>query len=199
MPFCPCILSFIPVVTCCSVVKYCLALWDSVDCSTPGSSVLHYLPEFAQIPCPLSRIPSNHHILCHPLLLLLSVFTSIRVFSSEFPLCIRWPKYWSLSFNISPSSKYSGLISFKIDWFAFLAVQGTLKNFLQHHSSKVSTVWCLVFFIVPPSHPYMTTGKTRGLTMWTFVGKVPVGVFFHSYFVWHYIVICTTVYLSICL
>ena len=158
-----------------------------MDCSMPGSSVLHYLPEFAQIPCPLSRIPSNHLILCHPLLLLPSIFTSIRVFSSEFPFCIRRPKYWSFSFNMSPSNKYSGLISFRTDWFDFLAVQGTLKNLLQHHSSKVSTLWCLVFFIVQPSYVYMTTGKTRALTLRTFVGQVPVVVFFSFLF-------CITLY-----
>ena len=157
----------------------------------PGSSVLLYLPEFAQIPCPLCWIPSNHLILCHPLLLLPSIFTSIRVFSSEFSLCIRWPKYWSFSFNIHPSNKYSGLISFRIDWFDFLAVQGTLKHLLQHHSSKGSTRWCLVFFRVQPSHPYMTTAKTRALTIWPFVGKVPVVAFFSFLF-------CITLYCCCC-
>ena len=111
---------------------------------------------------------SNHFILCHPLLLLPSIFPSIRVLSKESVLCIRWPKYWS----ISPSNEYSGLISFKIDWFDLFAVQGTLKSLLQHHSSKASILWCSAFFIVQLSHPYMATGKTVSLTRSTFVGKV---------------------------
>ena len=117
-------------------------------------------------------MPSNHLILCHPLLLLPSIFPSIRVFSSESVLCIRWPKYWSLGFSISPSNEYSELISFWMGWLDLLAVQGTLKSLLQHHSSKASILWCLAFFIVQLSHPYMTTGKTIALTRWTFVGKV---------------------------
>ena len=117
-------------------------------------------------------MPSNHLILCHPLLLLPSIFPSIRVFSSESVFNIRWPKYWSFSFNISPSNEYSGLISFRMDWLELLAVQGTLKNLLQHHSSKASIIWCLAFFTVQLSHPYMTTGKTIALTRRTFVGKV---------------------------
>ena len=117
-------------------------------------------------------VPSNHLILCCPLLLLPSIFPSIRVFSNESALCIKWPKYWSFSFSISPSNKYSGLISFRIDWLDLLAVQGTLKSFLQHHSSKASILWCSAFFIVQLSHPYMTTGRTIALTRWTFVGKV---------------------------
>ena len=115
--------------------------------------------------------PSNHLILCHPILLLPSIFLSIRVFSNESALHIRWPKYWSFSCSISPSNKYSGLISFRIDLFD-LAVQGTLKSLLQHHSSKASILWCSAFFIVQLSHPYMTTGETIALTRWTFVGKV---------------------------
>ena len=117
-------------------------------------------------------MPSNHLILCHPLLLLPSVFPNIRVFSSESVLHIRWPKYWSFSFNISPSSEYSGLISFRVDWLDLLAVQGTLKSLLQHHSSRASIPCCSAFFIVQLSHPYMTTGKTVALTRRTFVGKV---------------------------
>ena len=120
----------------------------------------------------VSVVPSNHLILCCPLLLLPSIFPSIRVFSNELALCIRWPKYWSFSFSISPSNEYSGLISFGIDWLDLLAVQGTLKNLLQNHSSKASILWCSPFFIVQLSHPYMTTGKTIALTSWTFVGKV---------------------------
>ena len=117
-------------------------------------------------------MPSSHLILCHPLLLLPSIFPSIRVFSNESVLRIRWPKYWSFSFSISPSSDYSGLISFSIDWLDLLAVQGTLKSLLQHHSSKTSILWCSAFFIVQLLHPYMATGKTITLTRWTFVGKV---------------------------
>ena len=119
-----------------------------------------------------SVMPSNHLILCHPLLLLPSIFPSSRVFSSESVLCIRWPKYWSFSFSISPSNKYSGLISFKMDWLYLLAVQGTLKSLLQYQSSKASILQHSVFFIVQLSHPNMTTGKTIALTRWTFVGKV---------------------------
>ena len=105
-------------------------------------------------------MPSNHLVLCHPLLLLPSVFPSIRVFSIKLALCIRWPKYWRFSFSISPSSEYSGLISFRIDWLDLLAVQGTLKSFHQHHGSKASVLWCSAFFMVQLSHPYMTTGKS---------------------------------------
>ena len=115
-------------------------------------------------------MPSNHLILCHPLLLLPSIFISIRVFSNESAFCIRWPKYWSFSLSISLSNEYSGLISFRIDWLDLLAVQGTLKSLLQYYSSKASVLWCSAFFMVQPSHPYMTTGKIIALTRWTFVG-----------------------------
>ena len=118
-----------------------------------------------------SLMPSNHLVLC-PLLLLPSIFPSIRGFSNESVFCIRWPKYWSFSFTISPSNEHSGLISFRMDWLDHLAVQGTLKSLLQHHSSKESILWCSAFFTVQLSHPYMTTGKTIALTRWTFVGKV---------------------------
>ena len=117
-------------------------------------------------------MPSNHLILCHPLLLPPSVVPSIRVFSNESALCIRWPKYWSFRFSISPSNEYSGLISFRMDWLDLLAVQGTLKSLLQHHNSKASILFHSAFFIVQLSHPYMTTRKTIALTRWTFVGKV---------------------------
>ena len=117
-------------------------------------------------------MPSNHVILCRPLLLLLSIFPSIRVISNESALHIRWPKYWSFSFNISPSNEHPGLISFRMDWLDLLAVQGTLKNLLQRHSSKASILQHSAFFIVQLSHPYMTTGKTITLTRWTFVDKV---------------------------
>ena len=119
-----------------------------------------------------SVMPSNHLILCCPLLLPPSIFPSIRVFSNESALRMRWPKYWSFSFNISPSNEHPGLISFRMDWLDLLAVQGTLKSLLQHHSSKASVLRCSAFFIVQLSHPYMTTGKTIALTRWTFVGKV---------------------------
>ena len=117
-------------------------------------------------------MPSNHLILCHPLLLAPSIFPSIRVFSNQSVLHIRWPKYWSFSFNISPSNEHPGLVSFRMDWLDLLALQGTLKSLLQHHSSKVSILQCSAFFTVHLSHPYMTTGKTIALTRWTFVGKV---------------------------
>ena len=117
-------------------------------------------------------MPTNHFILCHPLLLLPSVFPSIRVISNESVLRSRWPKYWNFSFSISPSNEYSGLISFRVDWLGLLAVQGTLKGLLQHHSSKASILWHSDFFIVQLSHPYVTTGKAIALTRRTFVGKV---------------------------
>ena len=117
-------------------------------------------------------MPSNHLILCHPLFLLPSIFPSIRVFANESVIHIRWPKYWSFSFSISPSNEHPQLISFRMDWLDLLAVQGTLKNLLQHHSSKASILWHSAFFIVQLSHPYMTTGKTIALTRWTFVDKV---------------------------
>ena len=119
-----------------------------------------------------SVMPFNHLILCHPLLLLTSIFPSIRVFSHESALRIRWPKYWSFSFSISPSNEYSGLISYRIDWLDLLAVQGTLKSLLQNHSSKALILQCSAFFMVQLSHPYMTKGKTIALTRRTFVGKV---------------------------
>ena len=117
-------------------------------------------------------MPSNHLILCHHLLLSPSIFPSIRIFSKESALRIRWPNYWSFGFNISPSNEYSGLISYRIDWLDLLAVQGTLKSLFQHHSSQASILWCSAFFIVQLSHPYITTGKTIALTSWTFVFNV---------------------------
>ena len=135
----------------------------------PGFPVHHQLLELAQIRSIQLVIPSNYLILCHPLLLLPLIFPSIRVFSNESAL-IRQPKYWS--FSISPSNEYSRLISFKIDWFDLLAVQGALKSLFQHHSLKASALWHSAFFMVPLSHPYMTTGKTKALTIQTFVGKV---------------------------
>ena len=122
--------------------------------------------------CIESVMPSSHLILCHPHFLLPPIPPSIRVFSNESTLRITWPKYWSYSFSISPSNEHPGLISFRMDWLDLLAVQGTLKSFLQHHSSKASILWRSAFFTVQLSHPYMTTGKTIALTRWTFVGKV---------------------------
>ena len=139
-----------------------------MDCSTPGFPDHHHLKCLSTE----SVMPSNHLILCRPLLLLPLIFPSIRVFSNESALCIRWPKDWSFSFNISPTNEHSGLISFRMDWLDLLAVQGTLKSLLQHHSSKASIPQYSVFFIVQLSHPYMTTGKPIALTRRTFVGKV---------------------------
>ena len=124
-----------------------------------------------------SVMPSSHLILCHPLLLLFPIPPSIRVFSNESALRMRWPKYWSFNFSISPSNEHPGPISFRMDWLDLLAVQGTLKSLLQHHSSKASIPWHSAFFTGQPSHPYMTTGKTIALTRWTFVGKVNVSAF----------------------
>ena len=140
--------------------------------STPGLPVHHQLPESTQTMSIESVMPSNHLILCRPLLLLPSIFPSIRVFSNESALHIRWPKYWSFSFNISPTNEYPGLNSFRMDWLDSLAVQGTLETLLQHHSSKASILLHSAFFLVQLSHPYMTTGKTIALTWLTSVDKV---------------------------
>ena len=146
-----------------------------MDCSMPGFPVHHHLPEFTQTHVHWVSDAIQPSCPLHPLLLLPSIFPSIRVFSNESVLHIRWAKYWSFSFSISPSNQYSGLISFRMGWFDLLAVQGTLKSLLQHHSSKASVPWCSAFFIVQLSHPYMTTGKTIAWTRWTFVGKVMQG------------------------
>ena len=157
----------------CSVHQSCQIPWDPKDCSMPGFPVLQHLPGLAQ-----THVhwwvgdSSNHFILCHPLVLLPSILPSIRVFSNESVLLIRWTKYWSFSFSVSPSNEYSGQMSFRIDWLDLLAVQGTLKSLLQHHSSKASILWHWAFFVVQLSHPYMTTGKTIVLTRWSFIGKV---------------------------
>ena len=150
----------------------CPTLWDPMNCSIPGLPVHHQLPELLKLMSIELVMPSSHLILCHPLLLLPPIPPSIRVFSNESTLHMRWPNYWSLSFKISPSNEYSGLISFRMDWLDLLSVQGTLKSLLQHHSSKVSILQCSAFFTVQLSHPYMTTGKTIALTRRTFVGKV---------------------------
>ena len=142
-----------------------------MDCSTPDFPVHPSSWTFLKLKSIKSVMPSNHLILCRPLLLLPSIFPSIRVFSSESVLHIRWPKCWSFSFSTSPSNEYSGLMSFRRDWLDLLAVQGTLKSLLQHHSLKASILQCSAFFIVQLSHPYMTTGKIITFTRWTFVSK----------------------------
>ena len=151
------------------MAKLCLNPGNLMDWSTPGFPVLQYLLEFAQIH--VSWVSENH-LICCPLLLLPSVFLSIRVFSNELALLIRWPNYWTFSFSISPSNEYSGLISFRKDWFDLLAMQGILKSLLQHHSLKASVLQCSAFFMVHLSHPWMTIGKTITLTTWTFVRKL---------------------------
>ena len=155
-----------------SVTQSCPTLCDPMNCSMPGLPVHHQLPSPPKPMSIESVMPSNHLILCCPLLLLPSSFPSIRVFSNETALSIRWPKYWSFRFNIGPSNEHPGLISFRMDWLEPLAVQRILKSSLQYHSSKASILWCSAFFIVQLSHPYMTTGKTIALTRWTLVGKV---------------------------
>ena len=146
-----------------------IGLCNPINCSTPCLPVHHQLQESTQTMSIVSVMPFNHLILCCPLLLLPSIFPSIRVFSNESTLRIRWPKYWSFSFNISPFNEHPGLISFRMDWLDLLAVQGTLKSLLQHHSSKASILQHSAFFMVQLSHPYMTTEKTIALTRWTIV------------------------------
>ena len=155
----------------CLVPKSYLTLCDPMDCSMPGFPVIHYLSDFVQAHVRWVSDAIQPSILCRPLLFLPSIFPSIRVFSNESTLHIRWPKYWSFSFSIGPSNEHSGLITFRMDWLDLLAVQGTLKNLLQHHSSKASILWCSAFFIVQLSHPYMTTGKTIPLTRQTLLAK----------------------------
>ena len=152
---------------CCWVTKLCPTLCDPMDCSIPGFPVLHHLPKFAQTHVHWIVMLSNYLILYHPLLLLPSIFPSIWLFSNESVLHIRWPKYCSFSFSISRSNEYSGLISFRIDWFDLLAVQGTLKSILQHYNLKASVLQCSAFFMVQLSYLYVTTGKTIALKMWT--------------------------------
>ena len=155
-----------------SVAQSCPTVCNPMDCSTPGLPVQHQLLEFTQTHVIESVMPSNHLNLCYPHLLPPLIFPSIRVFSNESVLRIRWPEYWSFSFSISPSNEHPGLISFKMDWLDLLAVQGTLKSLLQHHSSKASIFLRSAFFIVQVSRPHMTTGKTIALTRQTFFGKV---------------------------
>ena len=154
---------------CCSVAKSCLTLCDPMECSTQASLVFTISWSLLKLMSIEWMMPSSHLILCHSLLLLPSIFPSIRIFSSESALCIRWPRDWTFTFSISPSNDYSGLLSFRIDWFDLLAVQGTLKSFLQHHSLKASFLQCSAFFMVQLSHLYMTTGETIALTRWAFV------------------------------
>ena len=159
-----------------SVAQSCPTLCDPMNCSTPGLPIHHQLPEFTQHMSIESVMPSNHLFLCCPLLLP-SMFPSIRVFSNELALRIRWPNYWSFSFSISPSNEYSGLISFRIDRFDLLAVRGTLNSLLYLHSGKALVIWCSEFFAVQLSHPYMTAGEIRALITQTFVGKINVSAF----------------------
>ena len=151
--------------SCCSVTQSCPTLCNPMDCSTPGFPVLHHLPRLAQTHVTELVMLSIHLTPYCPLLLLPSIFSIISVFSNESAFHIWWPKYWSLSFSISPSNEYSGLISFRIDWLNLLAVQGTLKSLLKHHSSEVSILWHSAFFMVQLSHLYMTTGKIIALTI----------------------------------
>ena len=157
---------------CCSLAQLCLTFstpWTAACQASFSFTISWSLLKFMSIELVMT---SNHLILCCPLLFLPWIFSNIRVFSNESALHISWPSYWSFNLNISPSNEYSELISFRIDWFYLLAVQGTLKNLLQHHSSKASILWCSAFFMVQNSHPYMTTGKTIALTILNFVGKV---------------------------
>ena len=155
-----------------SVTQSCPALCESTDCSHQASLFIINSRSSPKLMSIKSVMPSSHLMLCRPLLLLSPIPCSIRVFSNESTLCVRWPKYWSFYFNISPSNEYSGLISFRRDWLDLLAVQGTGKSLLQHSISKASILWRSAFFTVQLSHPYMTTGKTIALTRWTFVGQV---------------------------
>ena len=179
------VLYYLPAAAAAKSLQSCLTLCNPIDSSPLGSSVSGILQarilEWVAISFSLSLLkfmsiesvmPPNHPLLCHPLLFLPSIFLSIRVFSNKSTLHIRWPKYWSFSFNISLSNEYSGLISFRIDCLDLLTVQGTLKSLLQYHSSKASILRCSAFFMVQLSHPYMTAGKTIASTIWTFVGKV---------------------------
>ena len=159
-----------------SVAQSCPTLCDLVNRSTPGLPVHHHLPEFTQTLSIKSVMPSSHLILCRPLLLLLPIPPSMRVFSNESTFCMRWPKCWSFSFSIIPSKEHPGLI-FRMDWLDLFAIQGTLKTLLQHYSSKASIFWCSAFFTVKLSHPYMTTGKPIALTRWTLVRQSNVSAF----------------------
>ena len=166
----PC--SQVSIYCCRSVTQSCLTLCETMNCSIPGFPVLHYLLEFVKLMSIESVMPSNQLIFCCPFLLLPSIFPIIRGFSSESALYIRWSKYWTFSFSITPSNEYSALISFRIDTFDLLALQRTLNGLLQHHSSKASILCHSAFFTVQLSYPYMITGKTIALTRWTFVDKV---------------------------
>ena len=159
----------LPVIQLLSCVQILAAPWTAAGQAHPSFTVSQSLLKLMSVELVM---PSSHLILCHPLLLLLSTFPSIRLFPKESVFHIRWPKYWSFRFSISPSSEFSGLISFRMDWLDFLTVQGTLKSLLQHHSSKASILRHSAFFMAQLSHPYMTTGKTTALTRWTFVCKV---------------------------
>ena len=158
-------------ICCCSVAQSSPSLWDPMDCIIPGFLSLTISWSLLKHMSIESMMPSNHFILRCPLLFLPSIFSSIRVFSNESALWIRWPNYWSFIFSVSPSNEYSGLVSFRIDWFDLLAVQETLKSLLHHHSSKASVLQLSVFFMVQLSHPFMTTGKTIALNRWALSAK----------------------------
>ena len=180
------------------IVRYINTIFSSFQ---PLSRVWYFVPhglQHTRLPClsqnswsihklmPIQSVmPSNHLVLCLPFLLPPLIFPNIRVFSNESVICIRWPKYWSFSFSISPSNEYLGLISFRMVWLDLLAVQWTLKSLLQHHRSKVSILWHLAYFMVQLSHPYMTTGKTIALTIWTFVSKL-MSLLFFFFFIYLY-------------
>jgi len=167
-----CCLAYRVVIQFSSVAQLCPTLCDPMNAARQASLSVTNSWNLLKFMSIKSVMPSSHLILCHPLLLLPPIPPSIRVFSNESALPMKWPKYWNFSFSISPSNEHPGLISFRMDWLDLLAVQGTRKSLLQHHSSKASILWHLAFFRVQLSHPYMTTGKTIALTRWTFVGKV---------------------------
>ena len=156
---------------CCSLTQSCPTLFNPMDCSMPAFPVLHYLRSLLRFMSIESMMLSNHLILCHPLLLLPSVFPSIKVFSNELALHIRWPSYWSFSFSISPSSEYTELISFRIDWIDLFSVRKILRSLLQHHNSKAPILWHSVFSMVQLSHPYKTMGKAIALVIWSLLAK----------------------------
>ena len=167
-----------------SVAQLCPTLCDPMDCAHQTSLSITNSRSLLKLKSIESVMPLNHFILCHPFLLPSSIFPGIRVFSNDSVLCIRWPKYWSFSFSISPSNEYSGLFSVRMDWFDLLAVQGTLKSLLQHHSSKASILWCPAFFMVQFSHSYITTGKIIALTILTLCWQSDVfAFFFFNYFI----------------
>ena len=163
----------------CSVASLCLILCNPMDCCKSGLPIHHNTRSLLTLMSIESMMPYNHLTLCCPLLFPPAIFPSMRGFSNESVFHIRWPKYWSCNFSISPSYEYSGLMFFRMDWLDLLAIQGTLESLSQHHSSEASILWCSAFFILQLWHPHMTTGETKALTRWTFVGKV-MSLFFNK-------------------